>query len=60
MGQGNVVGAGEAAAVFSAVARLEARGVNRRAAMRRVARNQGWTVRYVRSVAARDRMDWGL
>jgi hypothetical protein len=52
MVRSNVVGSGEAAAVCGAVARLEARGVDRRAAMRRVARKQGGTVRYVRTALA--------
>lgn len=59
MGQGKTIGMNEAAVMRGAVARLEARGVDRRSALRRVARGHGGTTRYVR--AALDvPADWSL
>lgn len=58
MDQGNLMAAPGVAEVTAAVARLEARGVPRRTAMRRVARQRATTVRRVRMVASYDRETW--
>ena len=64
MGSAMMVGSDEGAAVRAAVARLQARGVSRSGAVRRVARHQGTSVRYVRKVLAGGEGDapaaWGL
>jgi hypothetical protein len=60
MGEAMIIGSEEVATVRASVARLEARGVNRRRALRRVARRQATTVRYVRKAAGGNAGAWSL